>query len=59
MLRRWNRFRTFSATAILPALGVIAFWWPKASDPIWTNPLAEARFRRLTDFDGSEYDAVV
>jgi WD40 repeat protein len=46
------------ATAILALAGVIA-WQLRRSDFFWKNPLAEARFTRLTDWEGSELDAAI
>ncbi len=44
--------------AILAAVGVAA-WRLHQSDSFWKNPLAGARFTRLTDWEGSEVDAAV
>jgi Tol biopolymer transport system component len=47
------------------ALGVallglaIAAWQLWRSRDTWVNPLADATFTRLTDFEGSEYDAAI
>ena len=46
------------AAAILLAAG-IAGWRLRESDYFWKNPLAEARFTRLTDWGGSERDAAL
>ncbi len=46
------------AAAILLALGWAAGRLPRAG-AAWENPLAGARFTRLTDFEGSELDAVI
>jgi serine/threonine protein kinase len=36
-----------------------ALWQLWRSASAWTNPLESAQFQRLTDFEGSEYDAVI
>jgi Tol biopolymer transport system component len=46
------------AAAILLALG-IAGWRLRQSEYFWKNPLAGARFTRLTDWEGSEFDAAI
>jgi Tol biopolymer transport system component len=46
------------AVAILAVLGWIALRSRRADTP-WENPLAGARFTRLTDWDGSEVDAAI
>jgi Tol biopolymer transport system component len=46
------------AAAILLGLG-IAVWRLRQSDSFWKNPLANARFTRFTDWEGSERDASV
>ena len=43
---------------ILLTLGVVA-WRLRESDYFWKNPLAGARFTRLTDWEGSEVDAAI
>ena len=46
------------AAALLLAAGVTG-WRLRQSDYFWKNPLAEARFTRFTDWEGSERDAAV
>jgi len=53
--RRWW-IPAVIAAAILLALGV-AGWRLLQRDFFWKNPLAGARFTRLTDWEGSEVDA--
>jgi Tol biopolymer transport system component len=55
--RRW-RIPTVIGAGLLVALGVTA-WRLHQSDYFWRNPLAGARFARLTDWEGSEVDAAV
>ena len=47
-----------SAAAILLA-GAVVTWRLRESDFFWKNPLAGARFTRLTDWEGSELDAAI
>jgi Tol biopolymer transport system component len=56
-LRRW-RFPVALAAAALFAASVVA-WHLRRIDYFWQNPLTEARFTRLTDWDGSEVDAAI
>jgi len=55
--RRW-RIPAVIAAGILFATGVVA-WHLRRIDYFWRNPLATARFTRLTDWDGSEVDAAI
>ena len=47
------------ATAAILALAAIAAWFATRGRDRWVNPLANAQFIRLTDFDGSELDAAL
>ena len=43
-------------------LAALAFWTIRPglhNEDVWQNPLAAARFARLTDFEGSELDAAI
>jgi hypothetical protein len=44
--------------AVVVALGITA-WSLRRSGFFWRNPLAEAHFTRLTDWEGSELDAAI
>jgi len=55
--RRW-RIPTVIGAGLLLTLGVTA-WRLHQSDYFWRNPLAGARFARLTDWEGSELDAAI
>ena len=46
-----------AATAVVIAAGVLWLLWQR--DYFWSNPLAGARFERVTDFDGDETDAAI
>jgi Tol biopolymer transport system component/predicted Ser/Thr protein kinase len=55
--RGWIVLAALQST-LLAALAAAA-WWLDRSDFFWRNPLADAQFRRLTDFEGSELDAAL
>ena len=55
--RRW-RLVLASLAAVL-IVQAAALWVLLQSDFFWTNPLANAQFTRLTDFEGSEMDAAI
>jgi serine/threonine protein kinase/Tol biopolymer transport system component len=55
--RRW-RISAAIAAALFVSLAV-AGWWLKQRDFFWMSPLADARFTRLTDWEGSEFDAAI
>jgi Tol biopolymer transport system component len=55
--RRDRRLAAVGALAVV-ALGVVG-WRLLRSDTTWQNPLAGARFTRLTDWEGSELDATI
>jgi Tol biopolymer transport system component len=48
----------FAAGLLVAALGVFV-WRARHADEFWKNPLAAARFTRLTDWEGSELDAAI
>jgi Tol biopolymer transport system component len=45
--------------AVVIALAVAAARWVQETERFWRNPIAEARFQTLTDFDGTEQAAAV
>ena len=47
-----------AAAAILLTLGFVA-WRLRERDDVWKNPLAGARFTRLTNWEGTEFDAAI
>jgi Tol biopolymer transport system component/predicted Ser/Thr protein kinase len=53
--RRWP----LVAVVIVAAVIAITGWLLYRSDIFWVNPLANAQFSRLTDFEGNELDASV
>jgi Tol biopolymer transport system component len=54
--RRW---RFAAAIAAILVVGGLAYWSLRRSDSFWKNPLAGARFTRLTDWEGTEFDAAL
>jgi Tol biopolymer transport system component len=55
-LTRWTFALPLAATAVL-AIGAIL--WFQMRDYFWRNPVADARFQTVTDFDGVEQAAAV
>ena len=47
------------AAALGIALAVSAMAWLQRTERFWRNPIADARFQTVTDFDGTERDAAV
>jgi len=58
-VRRRSRAVVASVVAGLVAVLVAGAMWLRRSDFILENPLASARFNRLTDFAGDERDAAI
>lgn len=56
MRRRW--IPAVFAAAVLLTAGIVG-WHLLETDYFWKNPLADARFTRLTDWGGSEFDAAI
>jgi len=54
---RWSTLGTIAA--VLAAAAIVSWWALGRSDLFWQNPLANARFTRFTDFEGSELDAAI
>jgi Tol biopolymer transport system component len=48
----------FAAGLLVAVLGFFA-WRARHADELWKNPLAAARFTRLTDWTGAELDAAI
>jgi Tol biopolymer transport system component len=53
-LRRW-----LGAAAVVLLLTGALFWVARPTDFLWRNPLAKARFTRLSDFSGVEQAAAI
>jgi Tol biopolymer transport system component len=56
--KRRARIASGIAAAALIALGLVG-WRLRQSDFFWKNPLAGARFTRVTDWEGEEVDATL
>ena len=56
--RRLAGMAWVAAAAALAAGAGVTAWWLPGSDEL-ENPIADARYTRLTDFDGSEMDASI
>ncbi len=46
-------------SAVAIALAIAAIRWVQETERFWRNPIGEARFEMLTDFDGTEQAAAV
>jgi Tol biopolymer transport system component len=58
--RRMPNARTLFALAFPPLLvAAVGFWQLRRTDYFWRNPLAGARYERLTDFEGGEHSAAI
>jgi Tol biopolymer transport system component len=53
----WKLGITLAAVGVLLALGAI--FWLRTTEYFWKNPIAEARFQAVTDFDGVAQAAAV
>ena len=49
----------FAACAVAAALAIGAGLWLQRTEYFWRNPIADARFQTVTDFDGLEQAAAV
>ena len=47
------------AAAVAIALAIAAIGWVQKTERFWRNPIEDARFQTLTDFDGTEQAAAV
>ena len=45
--------------AVAIALAITAIVWVQKTERFWRNPIEEARFQTVTDFDGTEQEAAV
>ena len=56
-LRRWTLVLPLAAAAIALVVGTIL--WLQRTEYFWRNPIADARFQTVTDFDGFEQAAAI
>jgi Tol biopolymer transport system component len=56
-LGRWKLF--FPLAVVLSALIIGAILWLQKTEYFWRNPIADARFQTVTDFDGVEQAATI
>ena len=54
---RWRFVLPLAAAGVALAIG--AYLWVQRTEYFWRNPIAEARFQTVTDFDGAEQAAAV
>jgi Tol biopolymer transport system component len=54
---RWRLVLLLAAAGAVLAIGIIL--WLQRTERFWRNPIADARFQTVTDFDGVEQDAAV
>jgi Tol biopolymer transport system component len=54
-----GRKSLLALTVVVAALGIVAILWVQKTEYFWRNPIADARFQTITDFDGSEQAATV
>ena len=55
--RRWKFVVPLTAAGIALALGL--YLWAQRTEYFWRNPISEARFQTVTDFDGAEQAAAL
>jgi Tol biopolymer transport system component len=53
----WRLFLLLSAVAV--ALAIVVIVWLQRTEHFWRNPIADARFQTVTDFEGLEQAAAV
>jgi Tol biopolymer transport system component len=56
-LAGWRLVLPLAAVAVALAIG--AYLWFQKTDYFWRNPISDARFQTVTDFDGAEQAAAV
>jgi hypothetical protein len=59
---RWTsltRWKSVSLAAAIAALAIGAILWFQKTEYLWRNPIADARFQTVTDFDGVAQAAAV
>jgi serine/threonine protein kinase len=56
-LTRWTV--VLPLAAVVAALAIVAGLWLQRTEYFWRNPIGDARFQTVTDFDGTEQAAAV
>jgi Tol biopolymer transport system component len=56
-LSKWKLLLSLAAVGTALAIGAVV--WSQRTDYFWRNPIADARFQTVTDFDGVEQAAAV
>ena len=56
-LTRWTFL--VPLTAVVAALAIVAGLWLQRTEYFWRNPIGDARFQTVTDFDGAEQAAAI
>ncbi len=54
-----RRLWLFTAALVIASAAFAAIAWLQKTERFWRNPITDARFETVTDFDGTEQDAVV
>jgi Tol biopolymer transport system component len=54
-----GRKSLLAVTVVVAALLIVALRWIQKTDYFWRNPIADARFQEITDFDETEQAATV
>jgi len=57
--RRRVELALVAGVAVVLAVVLISTWLRQRSDSVWVNPLADAVFTRVTDWDSTEKDAAI
>ncbi len=59
----WNSFTgkksLLAVAVVVAALGIAALLWAQKTEYFWRNPIADARFQEITEFDETEQAATV
>ncbi|HYL11263.1 MAG TPA: protein kinase [Candidatus Acidoferrales bacterium] len=56
-LTRWTFL--VPLTAVVAAMAIVAGLWLQKTEYFWRNPIGDARFQTVTDFDGAEQAAAI
>jgi Tol biopolymer transport system component len=53
------RWEIGTLSSVLGLLAIVAYLWLQRAEHFWRNPIADAHFQTVTDFDGSEQAAAI